>query len=59
MPTKTLFNLPENKREKLLEAIHAEFSRVIFNLQRHDDVRMQYLARMELFKRGFIKCSDI
>jgi AcrR family transcriptional regulator len=30
MPTKTFFNLPEEKRNKLLEAIHEELSRVPF-----------------------------
>ncbi len=30
MPTNTFFNLPDEKREKLLEAIYGEFSRVPF-----------------------------
>ena len=30
MPTRTFFNLPDEKREKLLEAIYGEFSRVPF-----------------------------
>lgn len=31
MPTETFFRLPEQKREKLLEAIHEEFRRVPFS----------------------------
>ena len=47
MPTKTFFNLPEEKREKLLEAIHGEFSRVQFS-----DVSINQIIKMADIPRG-------
>jgi AcrR family transcriptional regulator len=47
MPTKTFFNLPEEKRMKLLNAIHAEFSRVPF-----DEVSVNQIIRMAGIPRG-------
>lgn len=47
MPTKTFFNLPEEKRQKLLEAIHEEFSRVPFN-----EVSINRIIRMAGIPRG-------
>jgi AcrR family transcriptional regulator len=47
MPTKTFFNLPEEKQRKLLEAIHSEFSRVPF-----DEVSINQIVRMAGIPRG-------
>jgi AcrR family transcriptional regulator len=47
MPTKTFFNLPEEKRQKLLEAIHGEFSRVPFG-----EVSINQIIRMAGISRG-------
>ncbi|MDX9871649.1 MAG: TetR/AcrR family transcriptional regulator [Clostridia bacterium] len=47
MPTKTFFNLPEEKRNKLLEAIHEEFSRVSF-----EEVSINQIIRMAGIPRG-------
>jgi AcrR family transcriptional regulator len=47
MPTKTFFNLPEEKRQKLLEAIHGEFSRVQFS-----DVSINQIIKMADIPRG-------
>jgi AcrR family transcriptional regulator len=47
MPTKTFFNLPEEKRQKLLDAIHKEFSRVPF-----DEVSINQIIRMAGISRG-------
>ncbi len=47
MPTKTFFNLPEEKRQKLLEAIHGEFSRVPF-----DEISINQIIRTAGIPRG-------
>ena len=47
MPTKTFFNLPEEKRKKLLDAIHEEFSRVPF-----DEVSINQIIRIAGIPRG-------
>ncbi|MEA4849442.1 MAG: TetR/AcrR family transcriptional regulator [Clostridiaceae bacterium] len=47
MPTKTFFNLPEEKLKKLLEAIHEELSRVPF-----DEVSINQIIRMAGISRG-------
>ncbi len=47
MPTKTFFNLPEEKREKLLNAIQEEFSRVPFG-----EVSINQIIRMAGIPRG-------
>lgn len=47
MPTKTFFNLPEEKRKKLLDAIGEEFSRVSF-----DEVSINQIIRMAGIPRG-------
>lgn len=47
MPTKTFYNLPEDKRRKLLDAIHEELSRVPF-----DDVSINQIIKMAGIPRG-------
>ena len=47
MPTKTFFNLPEEKRKKLLDAIHEELSRVPF-----DEVSINQIIRRAGIPRG-------
>ena len=47
MPTKTFFNLPESKREKLMEAVRNEFSRVPF-----DEVSINKIIRAAEIPRG-------
>ena len=47
MPTKTFFNLPEEKRKKLLDAIHEEFSRVPFGA-----VSINQIVRLAGIPRG-------
>lgn len=47
MPTKTFFNLPEEKRGKLLDAIREEFSRVPFS-----EVSINQIVRMAGIARG-------
>ncbi|MDD2554618.1 MAG: TetR family transcriptional regulator [Desulfotomaculaceae bacterium] len=47
MPTKTFFNLPEEKQKKLLEAIYVEFSRVPF-----DEVSINQIVRLAGISRG-------
>lgn len=47
MPTKTFFNLPEEKRKKLMDAIHAELSRVPFG-----EVSINQIIKMAGIPRG-------
>lgn len=47
MPTRTFFNLPEPKRQKLLEAIYAEFSRAPY-----DEVSINRIIRAAGISRG-------
>jgi len=47
MPTRTFYNLPEEKRKKLLDAIHEEFSRVPF-----DDVSINQIVKTAGIPRG-------
>lgn len=47
MPTQTFFNLPAGKRQKLLEAIYAEFSRVPY-----DEVSINQIIRAAGIPRG-------
>ena len=47
MPTKTFYNLPEGKREKLLDAIREEFTRVPF-----DEVSINQIIRAAGIPRG-------
>jgi AcrR family transcriptional regulator len=47
MPTQTFYNLPEEKRQKLLDAIHEELTRVPFN-----DVSINQIIRLAGIPRG-------
>ncbi|GHU82796.1 hypothetical protein FACS1894196_1680 [Clostridia bacterium] len=47
LPTKTFFNLPQEKRQKLLDAMHAEFSRVSF-----DEVSINQIVKTAGIPRG-------
>lgn len=47
MPTKTFYNLPEDKRKKLLDAIREEFSRVPI-----DDVSINQIIKTAGISRG-------
>lgn len=47
MPTRTFYNLPDEKRKKLLDAIRKEFSRVPF-----DEVSVNQIIRMAGIPRG-------
>ncbi|HWR23514.1 MAG TPA: TetR family transcriptional regulator [Feifaniaceae bacterium] len=47
MPTRTFFNLPEEKRQKLLDAIHEELSRVPL-----DEVSINHIIRLAHIPRG-------
>ncbi len=47
MPTRTFFNLPDEKRKKLIDAIHGEFSRVPF-----DEVSINQIIRLASIPRG-------
>lgn len=47
MPKQTFFNLPEEKRQKLLDAIHAEFTRVPY-----DEVSINQIIRAAGISRG-------
>jgi AcrR family transcriptional regulator len=47
VPTRTFFNLPDEKRKKLIDAIHGEFSRVPF-----DEVSINQIIRLASIPRG-------